>query len=137
MSLANFGPDNSVFVLNGRIMTDWGEAASPFSDSPIDAKSVLRRGQGGKAIRLNRKNPGRAVSIYLNPGSPDSAYAQGLMNSQADITASWTQIGTLEAAIGTEGICVNDAANSRAGTTVSDDQYNYEFNVWNATKGGE
>lgn len=136
MALQNFGPDNSVFTLNGRVMTDWGEAASPFVDSPIDAKSVLRRGQGGKAVRLNRKNPGRAVSVYLNPGSPDSAYAKGLMTSQADITCTWTQIGTLEAAIGTEGVCVNDAANNRAGTTISDDQYNYEFNVWTSTSGG-
>lgn len=137
MSLQNFGPANSVFTLNGRLMTDWGEDASPFSDSPIDAKSALRRGQGGKAVRLDRKNPGRAVSVKFNPGSADSAYAQGLMNSQANITASWTQIGTLEAAIGTEGICVNDAANARAGTTISDDEYLYEFNIWNATKGGE
>lgn len=137
MALQNFGPANSVFTLNGRLMTDWGEAASPFSDSPIDAKSSLRRGQGGRAVRLDRKNPGRAVSIYLNPGSPDSAYAQGLFNANANITASWTQIGTLEAAIGTEGVIVNDAASNRAGTTISDDQYDFEFNVWNATKGGE
>ena len=135
MSLQNFGPANSVFTLNGRPITDWGEAASPYTDSPIDAKSVLRRGQGGKAVRLDRKNPGRAVSIYLNPGSPDSAYVQGLFNSNANITASWTQIGTLEAAIGTEGVIVNDAATNRAGTTISDDQYDFQFNVWNATKG--
>ena len=137
MSLQNFGPANSVFTLNGRPITDWGEAASPYTDSPIDAKSVLRRGQGGKAVRLDRKNPGRAVSIYLNPGSPDSAYVQGLFNSNANITASWTQIGTLEAAIGTEGVIVNDAATNRAGTTISDDQYDFQFNVWNATKGGD
>lgn len=137
MALQNFGPANSVFVLNGKLMTDWGEAASPFSDSPIDAKSQLRRGQGGRAVRLDRKNPGRAVSIYLNPGSPDSAYVQGLFNSQANITASWTQIGTLEAAVGTEGVCVNDAASNRAGSSVSDDQYNFEFNVWTSSKGGE
>lgn len=136
MSLQNFGPANSVFTLNGRPITDWGEAASPYTDSPIDAKTQLRRGQGGKAVRLDRKNPGRAVSIYLNPGSPDSAYVQGLFNSNANITASWTQIGTLEAAIGTEGVIVNDAATNRAGTTISDDQYDFQFNVWNATKGG-
>ncbi len=135
MSLQNFGPANSVFTLNGRPITDWGEAASPYTDSPIDAKTQLRRGQGGKAVRLDRKNPGRAVSIYLNPGSPDSAYVQGLFNSNANITASWTQIGTLEAAIGTEGVIVNDAATNRAGTTISDDQYDFQFNVWNATKG--
>jgi hypothetical protein len=137
MSLHNFGNDNSVLTINGRIISDFGENASPYTDSPIDPKTVLRRGQGGRAVRLNRKNPGRAVSIYLNPGSQDSAYMQGLFNSNANITASWTQVGTLEAAVGTEGVIVNDAAMNRAGTTISDDQYDLQFNVWNASKGGE
>lgn len=137
MSLANFGPDSSVLTINGRVISDFGETASPFSDAPIDPKVTLRRGQGGKAVRLNRINPGRTVNIYLNPGSPDSAYVQGLFNSNANIVLSWTQIGTLEAAIGTDGVITNDAAMNRAGTTVSDDQYTLEFNVWNATKGGE
>jgi hypothetical protein len=137
MSLHNFGPDSSVLTINGRLITDFGETASPFTDSPIDAKTILRRGQGGKAVRLNRINPGRSASVYLNPGSPNSAYLQGLFNSSANITVSWTQIGTLEAAIGTEGVIVNDAAMNRAGSTISDDQFDFEFNVWNASKGGE
>ena len=137
MSLANFGPDNSVLTVNGRVISDFGETASPFSDAPIDPKVQLRRGQGGKAVRLNRINPGRTVNIYLNPGSPDSAYVQGLFNANANIVLSWPQIGTLEAAIGTDGVITNDAAMNRAGTTVSDDQYTFEFNVWTATKGGE
>lgn len=137
MSLANYGPDNSVCTINGRVMSDWGENASPWSDAPIDAKSVIRRGQGGRAVRLNRINPGRTVNLYFNPGSPDSAYMQGLFVSGADITASWVQIGTLEAAVGTDGAITNDAATNRAGTTISDDQYVLEFNGWTATKGGE
>lgn len=136
MALQNFGPDNSVLTINGRVMSEFGENASPYTDEPIDPKTVLRRGQGGKAIRLDRKNPGRRVNVYFNPGSADSAYMQALFNSNANITASWTQIGTLEAAVGTEGVITNDAAVNRAGTTVSDDQYTMEFNVWTATKGG-
>lgn len=136
MALQNFGPSDSVLTINGRVMSEFGENASPYTDEPIDPKTVLRRGQGGKAIRLDRKNPGRRVNVYFNPGSADSAYMQALFNSNANITASWTQIGTLEAAVGTEGVITNDAAVNRAGTTVSDDQYTMEFNVWTATKGG-
>lgn len=135
MSLQNYGPDNSVLTINGRVISDFGEQASPYSDEPIDPKVTLRRGQGGRAVRLNRINPGRRVQVYLNPGSQDSAYVQGLFNSNANITLSWTQIGTLEAAIGTDGVIVNDAAMNRAGTTISDDQFTLEFNVWTATKG--
>lgn len=137
MSLANFGPDSSVLTINGRVISDFGETASPYSDAPIDPKTTVRRGQGGRAVRLNRINPGRTVNVFLNPGSPDSAYMQGLFNSNANITLSWTQIGTLEAAIGTDGAIVNDAAINRAGNAISDDQFTMEFNVWNATKGGE
>lgn len=135
MALNNFSTDLSVITVNGRIMSDWGEAATPYSDAPIDPKSQLRRGQGGGAVRLNRINPGRAVELYLNPGSPDSAYMQGLFNSNANITLSYTQIGTLETAIGAEGVIVNDGSRGRAGSTITDDQFSIQFNVWEATRG--
>jgi len=137
MSLSNFSTDLSVITVNGRQLTDWGENATPYSDEPIDPRSSLRRGMGGNAIRLDRINPGRRVNLYLNPGSPDSAYMQGLFNSNANITLSFTQIGTLENAIGTEGVIVNDASRGRAGTTISDDQFIIEFNVWTGLRGGE
>jgi len=135
--LNNFSTDLNVVVINGRQITDWGEAATPFTDDPIDPRSVLRRGQGGNAVRLDRKNPGRQVTIYLNPGSPDSAFMQGLMSSNANINLQRTQIGTLETAIGIEGVLVNDASNGRGGTTITDDQYIMQFNGWTAMKGGK
>ena len=135
MSLANFSTDLTVVTLNGRQLTDWGENATPYTDEPIDPSSALRRGQGGNAVRLDRKNPGRRVNLYLNPGSPDSAYVQGLFNSNANCTLSFTQIGTLENAIGTEGVIVNDAARGRAGMTISDDQFIIEFNGWTGLRG--
>lgn len=137
MSLANFSTDLTVVTLNGRQLTDWGENATPYTDEPIDPASALRRGLGGNAVRLDRKNPGRRVTLYLNPGSPDSAYVQGLFNSGANITLSFTQIGTLENAVGTEGVIVNDAARGRAGMTITDDQFVIEFNGWTGLRGGE
>lgn len=137
MSLANFSTDLTVVTLNGRQLTDWGENATPYTDEPIDPASALRRGLGGNAVRLDRKNPGRRVTLNLNPGSPDSAYVQGLFNSGANCTLSFTQIGTLENAIGTEGVIVNDAARGRAGMTITDDQFVIEFNGWTGLRGGE
>ena len=135
MSLANFSTDLTVVTLNGRQLTDWGENATPYTDEPIDPASALRRGLGGNAVRLDRKNPGRRVTLYLNPGSPDSAYVQGLFNSGVNCTLSFTQIGTLENAIGTEGVIVNDAARGRAGMTITDDQFVIEFNGWTGLRG--
>lgn len=137
MALGNFSTDLFVFTVNGREITDWGEAATPYTDDPIDPKRTLRRAQGGRAIRLDRINPGRRVTIYLNPGSPDSAYMQGLYASGANIEVAGTQIGTLETVAGLEGVIVNDAQTGRGGTTITDDQFVMEFNVWTATKGGK
>ena len=134
--LNNFSTDLLVITVNGRIMTDWGETATPVTDEPIDPKTALRRGQGGNAVRLDRSNPGRRVNLFFNPGSPDSAFMQGLFNSNANITFSSQQIGTLEAAIGTEGAIVNDASVGRGGTTITDDNYIVEFNRWTGAKGG-
>lgn len=135
MALNNFSTANSVVTVNGREITDWGENATPYTDEPIDARSALRRGQGGNAVRLDRINPGRRVTLYLNPGSPDSAYLQGLFNSNANIELTWTQIGTLDAAVGAEGVIVNDGARGRAGMTISDDQFIIEFNSWTGQRG--
>ena len=136
MSFPSFSNDLFVVTVNGRIITNWGETATPFTDEPIDAKSILRRGQGGNAVRIDRTNPGRRVNLFLNPGSPDSAFMQALFNSNAKIVTTTQQIGTIEAAIGTEGVIVNDASNGRAGSTISDDNYIIEHNTWNAMKGG-
>lgn len=135
MALNNFSTDLAVVTVNGRRIQDWGDTATPFTDAPIDPKSQLRRGQGGSAVRLDRINPGRTVNLYLNPGSADSAFLQGLFNSGANISLSYTQIGTLETAVGTEGVMVNDGQRGRAGSTISDDQFIIEFNVWTATRG--
>ena len=137
MSLNNYSTDLLNITVNGRIITDWGETDPPFTDDPIDPNSVLRRGQGGNGARLDRINPGRTVTLNLNPGSKDSAYLQSLLTSKANITLSKTQIGTLEAALGTDGVIVNDGQSGRGGATITDDQYIIEFNGWAQSKGGE
>lgn len=135
MSLSNFSNDLTVVTINGRQIQDWGDTATPYTDAPIDPRSQLRRGQGGNAVRLDRQNPGREVNVYLNPGSSDSAYVQGLLNSNANITLTFTQIGTLETALGSEGVIVNDGQRGRAGSTITDDQFTMHFNIWEATRG--
>ena len=94
MALNNFSTDLFNVIINDRIITDWGESDPPFTHGPIDPDSTLRRGQGGNALRLDRKNPGRTATLNLNPGGPDSAYLQQLKNSKATIVMAVTQIGT-------------------------------------------
>lgn len=134
MALNNFSTDGSVVVINGRQITDWGDTDPPFSDEPIDPKSALRRGLGGNAVRLDRINPGRRFTLNLNPGSPDSSFMQGLFLSNANITMSYTQIGTLEVGVGAEGVIVNDGTRGRGGQTITDNQFIIEFNSWDSSK---
>lgn len=137
MALNDFANNNTVVTVNGRQITDWGMAEQPYTDEPIDPSATLLRAQGGNAVRLDRNNPGRRVNLYINPGSPDSAYMQGLFNSRANIELSYQQIGTLETAIGAEGVIVNDGTRGRAGTSsITDDQFTIEFNSWTAMRGG-
>lgn len=138
MALNDFANDNTVVTVNGRQLTDWGMAEQPYTDEPIDPSVTLLRAQGGNAVRLNRDNPGRRVNVYLNPGSPDSAYMQGLFNSRANIELSFQQIRTLETAVGAEGVITVDGTRGRAGTTsITDDQFTMEFNSWTAMRGGD
>lgn len=134
MSVENFSTDLFTVTVNGRVISDWGETDPPYTDEPIDPKSTLRRGQGGNAVRLDRLNPGRRVTLQLNPGSPDASYMQGLLNAGANITLSKTQIGTLENAIGTEGVIVNDTSSGRGGQTITDSGFIVEFNTWTDLK---
>lgn len=137
MSTRDYTTGQYVVTVNGRQISDWGTAAQPITDEPIDAKRALQRGRGGNALKTGSSNPGRRVTLNLNPGGPDSAFLQGLFNSDANIELTTQNIGTLEASIGAEGVIVNDGPVGRAGTTVTDDVYIIEFNVWNASKGGE
>ncbi|KAB1444206.1 hypothetical protein [Bordetella bronchiseptica] len=137
MALVNITTENTVVTVNGREITDWGEAESPVTEEPIDAKTTIRRGMGGNAARLDRINPGRRVTLSLNPGGADSAFMQGLFNSNANITYTRTVIGTLENSVGSEGAIVNDGAVNRAGgTSISDDVFIMEFNAFTGLKGG-
>lgn len=130
MSLSNFSTENGVVTVNGRLLTDWGDTDPPLSEDPIDPKSVLRRGLGGNAVRLDRINPGKQVTLNLNPGSPDSIFMKALYNSNANITYARSQIGALETAVGSEGVIVNIGPRGRLGQTITDDQYIIEFNLF-------
>ncbi len=134
--MENLSTENMAVTINGRILTDWGESDPAFTIDPIDPKSVMRRGQGGGAVRLDRTNPGYTITLNLNPASPDSGFVTGLYNSNANITISYAAIGTLEGGIYTEGVIVNIGQQGRGGQTITDDQYMIEFNSANFSKGG-
>lgn len=134
MALNNFATENTVVTVSGRVIQDWGDADPPITEAPIDPTSVVRRGLGGNAVRLDRINPGRTVTLNINPGSPDASYLQGLFASKANVTYSRMVIGSLEVASGSQGAIVNDGQTGRGGMTITDSQFIMEFNSWVETK---
>lgn len=134
MALPSFSTDKTVIVVNGREITDWGDTDPPYTEAPIDAQAVLRRGLGGSAVRLDRINPGRTVTLNLNPGSPDASFMQGLMISKSNVTLGKTIISSAEKAAGDQGVIVNDGQTGRAGQTITDNVFIMEFNSWIESK---
>ena len=132
--LNNFNTDSAAVFVNGRQIKDWGETDPPFKHSEIDPKRVLRRGIGGNAIATARKNPGRRVTLSLNPGGDDASFLSGLYNSDATINLEYAQIGTAETAIGAEGLITSDGESGRGGVSITDAVYTIEFNLWSSTK---
>ena len=136
MAINNYSTELHIVNINGRDINDWGETDPPYTEDEIDPRSVLRRGQGGNAVRLDRINPGRSVTLNLQPGSPDSAYMMGLLNTRANITLGRKQVGTLEGAIASEGVITSKGQTGRGGQTITDDTYTIEFNLFSETTGG-
>lgn len=134
MAINNFATENTVVTVNGRVIQDFGDTDPPITEAPIDPTSVVRRGLGGNAVRLDRINPGRTVTLNLNPGSPDASYLQGLFLSKANITYTRQVIGSLENVLGDQGAIVNDGQTGRAGMTITDAQFIMEFNSWTEAK---
>ena len=136
MSFKNYSTENVVVTVNGRVINDWGED-NPVREAMIDPHGTLMRGLGGRAARLDRINPGRLVELNIMPGSPDAAYLQGLLMSRANITYTRTVISTMENAVGSEGMFVEDGEINRGGMTISDDSFTMHFNKFETLKGGD
>lgn len=134
MSLNNFSTANNIVTVNGRQIQDWGQADPAITEAQIDDKSALIRGQGGNATRLDRINPGRTVTLALQPGSADATYLQALFESNANITYTRQVVGTLETSFGDQGVCTSDGQSGRAGQTITDNIFTFQFNQWTGAK---
>lgn len=127
---------NTVVTVNGRRITNFGQAETPINEEAVNPKRMIMPGQGGGAVLLERVNPGRRVSLSVLPGSADAAFLHGLYTSGAIITYTRTQIGSLETSIGTEGVIITEESEGRGGTSVTDDVFTMQFNIWESMKGG-
>lgn len=133
-----FTTENTVVTVNGRIISDWGQAEPPITEEPIDPKRTLIRGIGGNAVVLERKNNGKRVTLHLLPGSADSAFLMGLHNSGATVTYTRSHITAIDGTVCSEGVIINEPQAGRGGAgQIGDDTFVMEFNVNASSRGGD
>ena len=136
MAFHDFSTDKLIVIVNGRQLTDWGENDPPFDHDFPSELGVMRKGMGGGAARLDLVEPGQVFNLYLQPGSPDSAFISVLKLSRATITIAHSQLGTLEAGLGREGMIKNRQSSGRGGQTITDDVFTIECNKYTDSTGG-
>jgi hypothetical protein len=136
MAFHDFSNDKLVVAVNGRQLTNWGENDPPFDHDYPSELGDMKKGLGGDAARLDLIEPGQMFNFYLMPGSPDSAFMSGLKNSRATITVAHSQLGTLEAGLGREGMMKNRQSIGRGGQSITDDIYSVLCNKYVGTTGG-
>ena len=138
MAFHDFSNDKLVVLVNGRQLTNWGETDPPFTHSYPNGLGKIKRGTGGGGARMDLVEPGQVFKFNLMPGSPDSAYMSGLLNSRATITVAHSQLGTIEAGLGREGMMINLDETGRGGTeSLTDDVYEVDCVKYTGTKGGK
>jgi len=108
MALLNYSPSTISFYLNGREITNWGKSETCVSFENIENVSDLIICQGGGSYRSDRINQGKKVMLYLQRGTADAAFIQGLLNTRANINVSYRIIGTTEVLAGYNGVINNN-----------------------------
>jgi hypothetical protein len=130
MSLADLSVENTIIVITGvGQINDWGKTDPPFTIEPIDDKSTLIRGLGGRAVKFTRINPGQRLTLNLLPGSPQAVGLQALINAGTEVSGSYASIAGLEGAIFSEGVGTKGKSMARGGPGMNDATFIFEFNA--------
>ena len=113
MALENYSPSQISFILNGRRITNWGQGDVCVRFENLMDKTKLVQCQGGGAFRSDVINTGKKAFLNLQPGSADASYAQGLLNSNANINYSYLIFSTTETITAYDGVISNNGDTDR------------------------
>lgn len=130
MSLSNYAVKNTIIQINLKLIEDLGESETPVKLTAFDPVRGIKRGMGRSALIWERMNGGRKLTLAVMPGSPTSGFLSGLYESGAIVSFTETVVGTGEVIACDEGVCVDIEDIDRAGVSISDDVYAFEFNTW-------
>jgi hypothetical protein len=135
--MKNYSSPNCVLTINGRQISEYGQSTSPVAIDQLNDKNTLVQGMNGNAIKYTRINEGYSLVVELLPGSSDANFLSALyQDPDADISAVYVTLSTLETVTLTEGVFLNQGSLGRGGEDVSDDTFTFQFNIGVKTLGG-
>ncbi|WP_213881202.1 hypothetical protein [Pseudomonas sp. dw_358] len=129
MAMIDYGAAGSNLSINGITISSYGDVDPPIVIEDIEPRSALKRGTGGKSIRMDNVTRAKRLTIHLLPGSDEARQIIALDKSRVDFFGMFNQSGTAENVVFYAGILVNRGQLGRGGrTNVSDEQFIFEFN---------
>lgn len=129
MTMHRYGADGANLVVFGIPINNFGDTDPPITIEDIENRATLKRGIGGRAVRLDNQTRPKRLTINLLPGSDEVRQILAVEKSGVDATFSFSQSGTNESVVGFDGVMTTRGSMGRAGkTTVSDEQFVFEFN---------
>lgn len=129
MTMHRYGADGANLVVFGIPINNFGDTDPPITIEDIENRATLKRGIGGRAVRLDNQTRPKRLTINLLPGSDEVRQILAVEKSGVDATFSFSQSGTNERVVGFDGVLTTRGSMGRAGkTTASDEQFVFEFN---------
>lgn len=129
MTMHRYGPGGANLTVFGITISAFGDTDPPITIEDLEPRSTLKRGVGGRSVRLDSLTRPKRLTINLLPGSDEVRQILAVEKTGVDATFSFFQTGTNETVFGFDGIMTQRGSMGRAGkTSVSDEQFIFEFN---------
>lgn len=130
MAMHRYGADGANLTVFGIPIEEFGDTDPPIRIEDMEARSQLKRGNGGTSNRIDNVTRPKRLTVYLMPGSDEVRQILAAEKSGVDATATFRQTGTAEVVAMFDGVLVNRESMGRAGKangSVSDEGFVFEF----------
>lgn len=130
MATKNFSSADGMLILNGVLISEYGESDPAITIEDINPRMQMKYGLGGGAAKLKPKALRKRLTVNMMPGSAQSRFLVGLGKADITIEGAWVQMGTEETEGFINGVLVSRGSRGRISETpgsLSDDQFVFEF----------
>lgn len=127
MAMNNYGADGANLTVFGIPIDDFGTTDPAITIVDKQDRSVVVQGIGKTSLRIDKTTCPKTLTINLMPGSEQARQILAAAKSGVDATFTFSQSGTNEYIAGFDGVLTKRGSVNRAGNSVSDEQFTFEF----------